>query len=207
VESLTDDESADRSRMVEVARSHARRLGAIVDDLLVLSQIESEGDRLERGPVPLLRAVRRAAAVLAPAAVAAQVSVTLPDPAREEPDVLGHEGRLELVWTNLLANAVKYNRPGGTVVVDVTLDADRREACVAVRDTGPGIGAEHLPRIFERFYRADSGRSRDQGGTGLGLAIVKHIVRAHRGSVEVQSEPGKGSTFRVRLPLAQTARA
>ena len=202
VQSLEDTEPQARASMVEVALRHAKRLGAIVDDLLALSQIESEGDRLERVPVLLLRAVRQAAGVVAAAATAAGVAVEIP---RDEDEVvvLGHEGRLEQVWVNLLANAVKYNRAGGSVRVEVAVDASRREACVAVHDTGQGIPAEALPRIFERFYRVDKGRSRDQGGTGLGLAIVKHIVRAHRGRIEVTSEPGAGSTFRVFLPLAK----
>ncbi len=202
VQSLGEDEPAARAQMVDVALRHARRLSAIVDDLLALSQIESEGDRLERAPVPLLRAIRHAAAAVAPAAAEAKVTVELPADGAEVL-VLGHEGRLEQVWVNLLANAVKYNRPGGSVRVETSVDAARGEACVAVRDTGQGIAAEHLPRIFERFYRVDRGRSRDQGGTGLGLAIVKHIVRAHRGRIEVESEPGKGSTFRITLPLAR----
>jgi two-component system phosphate regulon sensor histidine kinase PhoR len=202
VQSLGDAESEARNRMVEVAMRHAKRLGAIVDDLLALSQIESEGDRLERTPVPLLRTIRQAAAAVGPSAVAAGVSVGLPQDS-DDVRVLGHEGRLEQVWVNLLANAVKYNRQGGSVTVEVSVDPARREACVAVRDTGQGMPAEAIPRVFERFYRVDKGRSRDQGGTGLGLAIVKHIVRAHRGRIEVESEPGVGSTFRVHLPLAR----
>ena len=201
VQSLGDGETGARTQMVDVAMRHAKRLGAIVDDLLALSQIESEGDRLERSPVPLLRAIRQAAAAVGPAAAAAGVTVALPQNSGDV-HVLGHEGRLEQVWVNLLANAVKYNRAGGSVTVDVSVDEARREACVAVRDTGHGMPAESIPRIFERFYRVDKGRSRDQGGTGLGLAIVKHIVRAHRGRIEVESEPGVGSTFRVFLPLA-----
>jgi two-component system phosphate regulon sensor histidine kinase PhoR len=201
LQSLDDDESQARANMAEVALRHAKRLGAIVDDLLVLSQIESEGDRLERARVPLLRAIRQAAAAVAPAAAAAGVTVDLPADGAEV-GVLGHESRLEQVWVNLLTNAVKYNREGGSVTVEVAVDDARREACVSVRDTGHGIPAEAIPRIFERFYRVDKGRSRDQGGTGLGLAIVKHIVRAHRGRIEVQSEAGRGSTFRVHLPLA-----
>ncbi len=202
VQSLGDAESEARNRMVEVAMRHAKRLGAIVDDLLALSQIESEGDRLERTPVPLKRGIRQAAAAVGPAAAVAGVSVSLPHDS-DEVRVLGHEGRLEQVWVNLLANAVKYNRPGGSVTVEVSVDPVRREACVAVRDTGQGMPAEAIPRVFERFYRVDKGRSRDQGGTGLGLAIVKHIVRAHRGRIEVVSEPGVGSTFAVHLPLAR----
>lgn len=201
VQTLGEDDPDARAHMVDVALRHAKRLGAIVDDLLALSQIESEGDRLERSNVPLLRALRQAAAAVAPAAAAAGVTVTLPRDA-DEVRVLGHDGRLEQVWVNLLTNAVKYNRPGGSVTVDVTPSTAAREACVTIRDTGQGIPAEAIPRIFERFYRVDKGRSRDQGGTGLGLAIVKHIVRAHRGRIEVESEPGVGSTFRVRLPLA-----
>jgi two-component system phosphate regulon sensor histidine kinase PhoR len=200
VQSLGDTEPEARAGMVAVALRQAERLGAIVDDLLALSQIESEGDRLERSSVPLLRAIRQAAAAVAPAAAGAAVTVELPHDA-EDLAVLGHEGRLEQVWVNLLTNAVKYNRPGGKVTVEVSTDAARREACVALRDTGQGIPAQAIPRIFERFYRVDTGRSREQGGTGLGLAIVKHIVRAHRGRIDVESEPGVGSVFRVHLPL------
>jgi two-component system phosphate regulon sensor histidine kinase PhoR len=201
VQSLGDEESDARAHMVDLALRHAKRLGAIVDDLLALSQIESEGDKLERTKVRLVRAVRQAAASVAPAASSAGVAVELPRDA-DDVHVLGHEGRLEQVWVNLLSNAVKYNRPGGKVTVEVAVDAERREACVTVRDTGQGIPSQAIPRIFERFYRVDKGRSRDQGGTGLGLAIVKHIVRAHRGRIDVESEPGVGSSFSVRLPLA-----
>jgi two-component system phosphate regulon sensor histidine kinase PhoR len=201
VQSLEDSESEARASMIEVALRQAARLSAIVDDLLALSQIESEGDRLERTSVPLLRGLRQAAAAVAPAATAAGVSVSLPRDA-DDIRVLGHEGRLEQVWVNLLTNAVKYNRPGGNVTVEVGVDAASREACLTVRDTGQGIPSQAIPRIFERFYRVDTGRSREQGGTGLGLAIVKHIVRAHRGRIDVESEPGVGSAFRVRLPLA-----
>ncbi len=203
VQSLGDEEQATREQMVEMALRHAKRLGAIVDDLLALSQIESEGDKLERVRTPLLRAIRQAAAAVAPAAAAAGVTVEAPRDV-DDIDVLGHEGRLEQVWVNLLTNAVKYNRPGGSVKIEVSSDAARGEACVAVRDTGQGIPAAAIERIFERFYRVDKGRSRDQGGTGLGLAIVKHIVRAHRGRIEVESEPGVGSVFRVHLPLARS---
>jgi two-component system phosphate regulon sensor histidine kinase PhoR len=204
LQSLGEGEAAARASMADVAQRHAKRLGAIVDDLLVLSQIESEGDRLERAKVPVLRGIRQAAAVVAPAAAAAEVTVDIP---RGDADVhvLGHDGRLEQVWVNLLTNAVKYNRRGGSVTVELSVDDARREACISVKDTGQGIPAEAITRVFERFYRVDTGRSREQGGTGLGLAIVKHIVRAHRGRIEVASEPGQGSTFRVHLPLAASS--
>lgn len=201
VQSLGDGEAQARAQMTGVAMRHAKRLAAIVDDLLALSQIESEGDKLERVAVPVLRAIRQAVAAVTPAASSAQVTVTL-GPDAPDVQVLGHEGRLEQIWVNLLTNAVKYNRPGGSVQVGVSHDAEHREVCVSVADTGQGIPAQALPRIFERFYRVDTGRSREQGGTGLGLAIVKHIVRAHRGRIEVSSEPGEGSTFRVFLPSA-----
>ncbi|MCE9635689.1 MAG: HAMP domain-containing protein [Planctomycetes bacterium] len=203
VRDLGDEEPEARARMLETAARQGRRLAAIVDDLLALSKIETEGDQLERGPVPLLRGLRSAASAVAADAKARGVTLSLPSPEAADTIVLGNEGRLEQVWTNLLANAVKYNRPEGSVTVTVSVDTARRAADVSVADTGQGIPAEHLPRIFERFYRVDKGRSRDQGGTGLGLAIVKHIVVAHRGSVHVESRPGEGSVFRIRLPLAE----
>jgi two-component system phosphate regulon sensor histidine kinase PhoR len=193
--------------MLEAAERQGRRLADIVDDLLVLSRIETEGDVLDRGPVTLLRSLRSAAAAVARDAAARNVTLHLPPAGTPDPVVLGNEGRLEQVWTNLLTNAVKYNRVGGTVTVAVALDPAHRAVEVSVSDTGQGIPAEHVPRIFERFYRVDKGRSREQGGTGLGLAIVKHIVLAHRGSIRVESRPGEGATFRVRLPQAEAGSA
>ncbi len=199
---LGDEDPEARVRLLDTAQRHCRRLAAIVDDLLALSQIESEGDRLERGPVPVLRTIRAAVSAVARDAETRGVNLVAPIDGAPDAVVLGHEGRLEQVWTNLVANAVKYNKPGGTVTVEVAVDAAAKCAEISVRDTGQGIPADHLPRIFERFYRVDKGRSRDQGGTGLGLAIVKHIVLAHRGTIRVESAPGVGSVFRVRIPLA-----
>ena len=107
---------------------------------------------------------------------------------------------LEQALVNLVDNAVKYSEPGKPVTVEASLR--NGSLVIQVRDEGPGIEREHLPRIFERFYRVDKGRSREMGGTGLGLSIVKHIAQAHGGSVAVQSEPGKGSLFTLTLPAA-----
>jgi two-component system phosphate regulon sensor histidine kinase PhoR len=106
---------------------------------------------------------------------------------------------LEQALFNLVDNAIKYSDPGATIIVDAEKTAD--EVVIRVVDEGCGIPKDHLERIFERFYRVDKARSRKEGGTGLGLAIVKHIVNAHNGRIEVQSTPGKGSTFSVHLPL------
>ena len=206
VSDLGEEDPATRARMLDTAMRHGHRLTAIVDDLLILSKVETEGDVLERAPAPLLRAIRSAASAVVGEARARDVTLVLPPDDAGEVSVLGHEGRLEQVWTNLLANAVKYNRPGGAVTVTVAVDAPQHAVEIAVADTGQGIAAEHLPRIFERFYRVDKGRSRDQGGTGLGLAIVKHVALAHRGSIRVESRVGEGTTFRVRLPLGDRAR-
>ncbi len=116
------------------------------------------------------------------------------------PSVRGARSEVDNLLLNLIDNAVKYNRPGGRVRVAVR--AERGEAVVEVADTGIGIPAGALERIFERFYRVDKGRAREQGGTGLGLAIVKHSARLLGGRVEVESRLGEGSTFRVRLPAS-----
>jgi two-component system phosphate regulon sensor histidine kinase PhoR len=105
---------------------------------------------------------------------------------------------LEQAVGNLVDNALKYSESGSRIEIDAT--STEREVVIAVRDHGCGIEREHLPRLFERFYRVDRARSRKLGGTGLGLAIVKHIVQAHRGRIDVESTPGQGSTFRIHLP-------
>jgi two-component system phosphate regulon sensor histidine kinase PhoR len=116
-----------------------------------------------------------------------------------EAEVLGDKERLKEVMINLVDNAIKYTPTNGAV--DVSFMKQDNAVMISVRDTGIGIAQEHLPRIFERFYRVDKERSREVGGTGLGLAIVKHIVEAHGSNVEVQSEVGKGSTFSFTLKM------
>jgi two-component system phosphate regulon sensor histidine kinase PhoR len=106
---------------------------------------------------------------------------------------------------NLVENAIKYGKPGGEVVI--TVEAGESEASVSVRDDGPGIAPDHLPRLTERFYRVDTAASREAGGTGLGLAIVKHIVLRHRGRLTIDSKPREGATFRAILPLFGAGRA
>jgi two-component system phosphate regulon sensor histidine kinase PhoR len=129
------------------------------------------------------------------------VSITLK---REviEAFVLGDRDELIRVFENLVENALKYGATGKRV--EVTLSAAMGEAAVSVRDFGPGIAPEHLPRLTERFYRVDVEKSRGQGGTGLGLSLVKHILARHRGTLSIESEPGKGAIFTARIPLADS---
>src|SRR5205807_3429176 len=118
-------------------------------------------------------------------------------------EVFADPAAVEQILTNLVDNACKYTPPGGSVRVRAR--EERGQIVVAVEDSGPGISREHLPRVFERFYRVDSGRAREQGGAGLGLAIVKHLAMANHGEVQVASELGKGSVFSVRLPARAVA--
>jgi two-component system phosphate regulon sensor histidine kinase PhoR len=194
------DEPPTARRFTERILQHCRRLQALLDDLLTLSRLESVAAPAEREPVDLSAVVQRAAELLAAAARERQVTLELPEIAEERmPAVPGDADGLERLVLNLLDNAIKYNQPGGQVTLRLA-QADHA-ALLEVSDTGIGIPPESLPRIFERFYRVDKGRSRDEGGTGLGLAIVKHVAQAHGGQVDVESRMGKGTTFRVRLPL------
>jgi two-component system, OmpR family, phosphate regulon sensor histidine kinase PhoR len=178
-----------------------RRLQALLDDLLTLSRLESVALR-EREPVDLDAVVRQAADTLAPLAREKSVRVELA--ATGSPVVLGEADAIERLVLNLLENAIKYNRPEGQV--SALLSTSGPDVLLEVSDTGIGIPPDALPRIFERFYRVDKGRAREEGGTGLGLAIVKHVAQAHGGQVDVESRLGRGTTFRVRLPLAPERR-
>jgi two-component system phosphate regulon sensor histidine kinase PhoR len=176
-----------------------RRLQALLDDLLTLSRLESVEVPQEREPVELGPLIEREIELLAPAAQERRVAVGF-EPAAGVPPLLGDPAGLGRLVGNLLDNAIKYNRPGGRVTVRLAAEPDGVRLEVA--DTGIGIPGEALPRIFERFYRVDKGRARDEGGTGLGLAIVKHAALAHGGRVEVDSTAGEGTVFRVHLPTA-----
>jgi two-component system phosphate regulon sensor histidine kinase PhoR len=171
----------------------------LVDDLLELSAIESGSRPPHLEAVSLMRVAGEVTASLKPLAERKQVVLRL-EPFHDIPEARADRGQLKQVFTNLLDNAIKYAGDKGTV--RITAAAEDGLITVAIQDTGSGIPAEHLPRIFERFYRVDKARSRELGGTGLGLAIVKHIVEAHGGSVAVESAVGRGSTFRFSVPAA-----
>ncbi|MBK6528026.1 MAG: PAS domain-containing protein [Deltaproteobacteria bacterium] len=176
---------------------HAERLHRLVEDLLELSRIEARELRIDPGPLELRAEAERARELLSLAAQARRTEVRVEVGALT---VLADQAALEHVLTNLLENAIKYS-PEGSVV---TVRAERRGETVRtlVEDDGPGIEARHLPRLFERFYRVDAGRSRQVGGTGLGLAIVKHLAEAMGGAVGVESTVGRGSRFWIDLPVA-----
>jgi len=203
VDTLLDgalDDRNDAERFLKIMSRQADRLNSIIEDLLSLSRIEQIA---EKGPMPTER-VRidelAASSIQACSVQAANKGIEIVSEVDESVQATDAPALLEQALTNLIDNATKYSDEGKKVWVSVHL----RDGGLAidVRDEGCGIAAEHLPRLFERFYRADKARSRELGGTGLGLAIVKHIAEAHGGSVSVQSEPGRGSTFTIQLATA-----
>jgi two-component system, OmpR family, phosphate regulon sensor histidine kinase PhoR len=187
------------SRFVEIILNHSERLASLIGDLLSLSEMESGDLKLELVPLLLASTVRRACALLEQKAEGKEITFVV-NGIEEAPQVLADHGRIEQVMINLLDNAIKYTPALGTV----TISAEDAGSLVklSVTDTGSGIPPKDLPRIFERFYRVDAARSRDQGGTGLGLSIVKHIVQLHGGDVSVESMPGRGSRFSFTLKKA-----
>jgi two-component system phosphate regulon sensor histidine kinase PhoR len=187
-------------RCVDIIERNAMRLQSLVEDMLELSKLESNEFKLKRERVELGSVVPLVLALFRERAEKKGVRLTAELPP-EASAVEGDPRALEHVLSNLVDNAVKYCPPGTRVVVSAA-KLDEERVRLVVSDTGPGIPPEHLPRVFERFYRVDAGRSRELGGTGLGLSIVKHMVEAMRGKVAVESEVGRGSTFTVSLPRA-----
>ena len=193
------DEPESLTRFLQIIDKHANRLTLLIDDLLMLSTLDSGNIRLALQSVSLGGAVQEVADDLRGRAHAR--GVTIKNQVEPALIVQADPDRLRQVISNLIDNAIKYGRIEGAVVISArSLDARRIE--VSVQDDGPGIPAEACARIFERFFRGDKARSREQGGTGLGLAIVKHVVQAHGGEVRVESAPGAGARFSFTLPVA-----
>ena len=193
---VLDDEPAN----LEAMHAEALRLARLLDDLARLADAERPGFLIEKRPVDLAVLGRQQAEVFEPLFATRAISFSSH---LETAPVTGDADRLGQVFSNLLANALRYTEPGGQV--ELRVRPEGRSAVFEVSDTGVGIEAEDLKNVFVRFWRGDKSRSRATGGAGIGLAIVHELVRAHDGRIDVDSRPGAGSTFRVRLPLLHPA--
>ena len=196
------DDPENSSRFLSIIHKNATRMHNLIDDILELSAIEAGNVAVEIRSVRLHSLVAEIISALAASASARAVTV------HNEVDVnaivRADARRLEQMLTNLISNAIKFNRAGGSVTIRHESEGTRDR--IKVTDTGEGIPSEHLPRIFERFYRVDRARSYEMGGTGLGLAIVKHLARAHSGEVSVYSKLDEGTTFTIELPAEESFR-
>ncbi|NVN91696.1 MAG: HAMP domain-containing protein [Desulfuromonadales bacterium] len=187
------------TRFVEIIHKHAERLTTLINDILTLSSLEARETTLELNAMDVIGTINKSCTLLSAHAAGKNIRITN-EVVGDLPRALVDQGRLEQVLVNLIDNAVKYTPDGGEVrIFAEQVDTSIR---ISVQDTGIGIPSKDLPRIFERFYRVDEGRSRDRGGTGLGLAIAKHIVQLHGGELTVSSVPGAGSTFSFTLRIA-----
>ena len=191
------DDSDNNRRFVKILLQNSQRLSRLTADLMALSQIEGKTREFEFADYAAAELLNQAAEGFRPLTQQKSIQLEIA-PANENVSLECDAGAIHQIFANLLDNAVKHTPSGGKITVGLR----ERETKIEfyVRDTGIGISAEHVPRLFERFYRVDKARSRALGGTGLGLAIVKHLVQAHQGSVWVESEPGKGATFWFSLP-------
>lgn len=201
VETLNDGAVEDvevRQQFLDIILKHGRRLNAIIEDLLSISRLEqdSEHGRIVLSPSRLSDIVKNAVSLCEPEASTRKIKLTMEC---EDIMVKSNAQLLEQAVVNLIDNAIKYSEPDNSVVIRGFRAGN--DAVIEVKDFGCGIPEDSLPRIFERFYRVDKGRSRARGGTGLGLSIVKHIVNAHNGKVDVKSVVDKGSTFTIILPV------
>jgi two-component system, OmpR family, phosphate regulon sensor histidine kinase PhoR len=199
------DDGVAREKFLGIMSEQAQRMTRLIDDLLVLSRVEM---RAHLVPITVADLNHVAAEAIRLAASLAKKEAATLDLELTEADVKlpGDHDELLQAAQNLVQNAVKYGRPGGRVLIRTARERERRGGMVvrfSVTDDGPGIAAEHLPRLTERFYRVNTAASRQKGGTGLGLAIVKHIAARHRGRVEVESAPGQGSTFSLVFPAPE----
>ncbi|MDI3270203.1 MAG: ATP-binding protein, partial [Bacillota bacterium] len=185
------------ARFLAVIEGEVDRMTKIVNDLLQISRLEHGENLEEREPLPLEKVAEEMVEKLAGRAAdkGIEISMEVPGPV---PAVLAHRVQMEQVLTNLLTNALDFTPPGGRVAIRI--EARRTGVAVTIRDTGIGIPEQDLPRIFERFYRVDKGRSREFGGTGLGLYITREIILRHGGDIAIESQVGKGTSVTFTLP-------
>src|SRR3984893_14120920 len=199
-ETLLDESFDPKAReFLEIIRRNAQRMSRLTDDLLTLARVESGEDRLQEAPVSAHELLRDAQSSFSE--MSRNRGVTIEIAESRDFEVLADKEAIHQVFANLIDNALKYASSNKKIEIGATERNGELE--FYVRDFGPGIPSEHLPRLFERFYRVDKARSREAGGTGLGLAIVKHIVLNHGGRIGVNSELGHGSVFWFRLPLSE----
>jgi len=199
-----NDEDA-RERFLLIMEHEAQRMNRLIGDLLSLSKVEADAHIRPEDMVELASLAQQVLVILARVAKRDNVELCLQIPDEMNTMVGGDSDQLQQVLINLVENAIKYGGSDGRVTIEFSdrqlVTGSKGPAVqIDITDTGPGIKAEHIPRLTERFYRVDKGRSREKGGTGLGLAIVKHILARHRGRLRIRSEVGEGSTFSVLLP-------
>ncbi|MCX5817978.1 MAG: ATP-binding protein [Proteobacteria bacterium] len=197
VETLEDEEDIKNKRYLEIIKRHTDRLMHIVGDLLLLSENEEKGAELELEEVSLENIIENVLKIFENRAKEKNINinVTIQDTL---PFIQADPFKLEQMFINLIDNAIKYTEEGE---ITISITENNGLIVINVRDTGIGISNEYLPRIFERFYVVDKSRSKRLGGTGLGLSIVKHIVMLHKGAIDVESTPGKGTQFTITLPI------
>lgn len=196
------NDPAAQTRFLKLMEYDAGRMSRLIGDLLSLSKLQASERVAPQKSVDLEAILRRVKASLEPLANSedTQVSLTISD---NLPEIIGDADELTQVFQNLIENGIKYSHPNTTVTIIAEPDpSHENQLRISIRDKGEGLEPLHIPRLTERFYRVDKGRSRDMGGTGLGLAIVKHILIRHRAYLHIDSELGQGSTFSVFLPIA-----
>lgn len=193
-----DDETA-RTRFLNIMREQSQRMSRLIDDLLSLSRIEMKAHLRPTDPIELGALIGHVSDTLAPLARENKVKLDI-DVSAQPVTVSGAQDELVQVFSNLVENAIKYGASGGLVEIVLAAGSTEKGPSVAICDYGPGIASEHVPRLTERFYRADVETSRQKQGTGLGLAIVKHILNRHSAALDITTESGKGATFSVGFP-------
>lgn len=198
IETLDNEEKdEDKKRFISMALKRINQMDTLINDLLIIARLESQEDKVVKTYINLKRFINQVYEDLVH--LTKEKNIKFTNNIDDNFQIYGDEQKLAILFKNLIENAIKYNRENGTV--EIKSYKEGRYSVVEVNDTGIGIPKESLPLIFERFYRVDKSRSRSVGGTGLGLSIVKHIAEAHKGKVSVSSKLGKGSSFKVHLPL------